>query len=85
MELPGLTLVLVVEVDDEKWILEVDEEVAHIRHFLRLLLILDNVKSRVSPFVVSIYLVLQFFLRVAAWDVFHAKVGSQIMTLLDQS
>ena len=76
MELPGLTLVLVVEVNDEQWVLEVDEEVTHIRHFLRLLFILDNVKSRVSPFMVPIDFVLQFFLRVPARDIFHAKVGS---------
>ena len=85
VELPGLTLVLVVKVNDEQWVLEVDEEVTHIRHFLWLLLILDNVKSRVSPFVVTIDFVLQFFLRISAWDVLHAKVGSQIMTLLHQS
>ena len=58
VQLPGFTLVLVVEVDDEEWILEVDEEVAHVRHLLRLFLVFDYVKSGITSLVVPINLVL---------------------------
>ena len=84
VQLPGFTLVLVVEVDDEEWILEVDEEVAHVRHLLRLFLVFDYVKSGITSLVVPINLVLEFFLGISTRDVFHAKVGSQIRALLNQ-
>jgi len=42
VELPRLALVLLIEVDDEERVLEVNEEVAHIGHFLGLLLVRNN-------------------------------------------
>ena len=72
VELPGLTLVLIVEVNNEQWVLEIDEKVPHIRHFLRLLLVFNDVKSGISPFMVLIDLVLELFLGVSAWNVFNA-------------
>ena len=81
VKLPRLTLVLVVEIYDEEWVLEVDEEVPHVGHFLRLFLILDNVKRRISTFVVAINFIFQLFLCIATRDVFDAKVCSQFKPL----
>ena len=44
VELPRLTLILFVEVHDEERVLEVNKEVSHVGHLLRLLLISDNVQ-----------------------------------------
>lgn len=74
MELPSLTLVLVVEVDDEKWILKVNEEVAHVGHLLGLLLVFDDVKRGISPFMIAINLVFELLFGVATWDIFHTQV-----------
>ena len=84
VELPGLTLVLIVEVNNEQWVLEIDEKVPHIRHFLRLLLVFNDVESGISPFMVLIDLILELFLGVSAWNVFNAKVGPEIKALFDQ-
>ena len=74
MEFPSLTLVLVVEVDDKEWILEVYEEVAHVGHLLRLLLVFDDVKCGISPFMIAINLVFELLFSVATWDIFHTQV-----------
>ena len=84
VELPRLPLVLVVKVDDEERVLEVDEEVTHVRHLLRLFLVFDNVQRGVSALVVLVYLVFQLLLGVAAGDVFDAQVGPQVQPLLHQ-
>ena len=83
MKLPGLTLVLVKEIYNEEWVLEVDEEVTHVCHFLWLLLILDDVKRRVSALVVAVDLIFKLFLCIAARDVFHAQVCSQFKPLFN--
>ena len=84
MELPRLTLILFVEVHYEERVLEVDEEVSHVGHLLRLFLISDNVECRVPVLLCSIDLILQLFLRVAARNILDTQVGSQILSHLDQ-
>ena len=74
VEFPSLTLVLVVEVHHEQWILEVNEEVAHVGHLLRLLLVFDDVKRGISSFMIAINLVFEFLLGVATWDIFHTQI-----------
>lgn len=83
VQLPRLPLVLVVEVDDEERVLEVDEEVAHVRLLVRLLVVLDDVQGRVSALVLLVDLVLELLLGVSAWDVFDAEVRSKIFPLHD--
>ena len=58
VELPRLTLILLVEVHDEERVLEVDEEVSHVGHLLRLLLISDDVECRVPVLLCSVDLIL---------------------------
>ena len=58
VELPRLTLILLVEVHDEERVLEVDEEVSHVGHLLRLLLIGDNVECRVPGLLCFVDLIL---------------------------
>lgn len=75
-DLPVLVLVLLIEVHDEKWVLEVDEKVPHVVTFLGLFLISDDIQSAISVPVISVNLVLEFLLVEATWDVFDAKVGT---------
>ena len=84
VELPRLPLILVVKVNNEERVLEIDEEVPHVRHLLRLFLIFNDVQRGVSPLVVLVYLVFQLLLGVAAGDVFDAQVGPQVRPLLHQ-
>ena len=84
VELPRLTLILLVEVHDEQRVLEVDKEVSHVGHLLRLFLISDDVKCRVPVLLCSIDLILQLFLRVAARNILDTQVGSQVLSHLDQ-
>ena len=76
VELPRLTLILLVEVHDEERVLEVDEEVSHVGHLLRLLLIGDDVECRVPVLLCSVDLILQLFLRIAARNILDTQVGS---------
>lgn len=84
VELPRLTLVLVVEVDDEERVFKVNEEVAHVGHLLWLLFVFNNVERGIPALVVAIDLVFQLLFRVAAWDVLDAEVSSQLKTLLHE-
>ena len=84
VKLPRLTLILLVEIYDEERVLKVDEEVSHVGHFLRLLLISDDIKCRVPVLLCSIDLILQLFLRVAARNILYTQVCSQILSHLNQ-
>ena len=83
VQLPGLALILLVEVHDEERVLEVDEEVAHVGHLLGLLLVRDDVDVPEHVAVGLVDLVLQLLLVVSTRDVFDAKVGAKIEGLLD--
>ena len=84
VEFPGFTLIFVEEVHHEEWVLKVNEEVAHVGHFLGFLLVFNDVKSGISSLVVTINLVLELFLGIPTWDVFYAKICSQFKPLLDE-
>ena len=84
VELPRLTLILLVEVHNEERVLEVDEEVSHVGHLLRLLLISDDVECRIPVLLCPIDLILELFLRVAARNILDTQVGSKVLTQLDQ-
>lgn len=83
VKLPGLALVLLVEVDHKKGVLEVDEEVAHVRHLLRFFLIRNDVDVPEHVLVRLVDLVSQLFLGVSARNVLDAEVRPQITSLFD--
>ena len=56
--LPSAPLVVLVEIHHEERMFKVDEEVAHIRHFLWLLVVLDDVQGSVPVSVLLVNLVL---------------------------
>ena len=72
VQLPVLILILFIEIDNEKRVLKVDEEVAHIRVLLRLFLISDDVKVAVSILVSPINFLLELLFVVATRDVLDA-------------
>ena len=69
-------MILLIEIDDEKRVLKVDEKVAHVRVLLRLFLIRDDVKVAVSILVRSVDFLLELLLVVAAGDILHAQIGT---------
>ena len=81
--LPSAPLVVLVEIHHEERMFKVDEEVAHIRHFLWLLVVLDDVQGSVPVSVLLVNLVLELLLRVATGNVFDAEVGAEVFALLD--
>ena len=84
VKLPSFTLVLFKEIYDKKWMLEVDEEVAHVGHLLWLFLISNNVEGRVATLVSDVYLIFELFLRVATRDVLNAQISPQVLALLHE-
>ena len=74
VELPIFVLVLLVKIDDEKWMFEVDEEVTHVRVLLRFFLIGDDVEVAIPVLVGPVDLLLELLFIVAAGDIFDAKV-----------
>ena len=76
VQLPVLVLILFIEIDDEEWVLKVDEEVSHVCVLLWLFLIGDDIKIAVSVFVRPVDLFLKLLFVIAARDVFDAKIGT---------
>ena len=81
--LPLRILIFFIELHNEKRMLEVNEEVAHVRHLLGLLLVRDHVKCRIAILVVTINLFFKLLLRETVWDVLDTQVRPEILTLLD--
>ena len=76
VQLPVLVLILLIEIDNEKRVLKVDEKVAHVCVLLRLFLIGDDVKITVSILVRSVDFLLELLFIVAAGDILHAQIGT---------
>lgn len=72
VQLPGLALVLLVEVDHKEGVLEINEEVTHVGLLFGFFFVRDNVYAPKHIPVRLANLVLQLLLAVATWDVFHA-------------
>ena len=72
VQLPVLVLILLIEIDNEKRMLKVDEEVAHVRVLLRLFLIGDDVEIAVSILVRSVDFLLELLFVVATRDILDA-------------
>jgi hypothetical protein len=82
VQLPGLALILLVEINDEKGVLKVYEEVAHVVLVLGHLFVRNNVNCCVPIKLRFIDLVLELLLLIATRDVLHAKICAQVLPLL---
>lgn len=72
MQLPGLPLILFVEIYDEKRVLEVDEKVAHVSLLFRFFLICYDIEGAETTLMTDVDLIFQLLLRVAARYVLDA-------------
>ena len=79
--LQNLALVLLVKVDDEERMLESDKEVAFVCCLFWLLLVRNRFNGPVATLVLTIDLLLELLLGVAAGDVLDAQVGAQVLRL----